>query len=134
MIGPPWGGEAAHWEAGAESEGRGLVLPFTRGCHEGGGIDRHTEFDSKQAEHGRAINCDATASGPVRGGGSKGGSKGADEVVGPGGHRLGNGEGKGSRARQYRRIKNRHGRGGGAGGREQGERVKRGGMERGDCG
>ena len=28
---------------GAESEGRGLVLPFTRGCHEGGGIDRHTE-------------------------------------------------------------------------------------------
>ena len=33
----------------------------------GGGLDRHTEVDIKQAEHGRAIYCDATASGPVRG-------------------------------------------------------------------
>ena len=131
---PPRGGDAAHWEAGAEREGRGLLLPITRGFYEGGGIDRNTDVNIKQAEHGRVIHCDATASGTVRGGESEGRSEGSAKVVGSGGHRLGNGEGKGSRKRQDRRIGNRHGRGGGAGGREQGERVKQGGMERGECG
>ena len=88
---PPWGGEADHWEAGAEREGQGLVLPLTRGGHEGGGIDRYTDLDTEKAEHGRAVHYDATASGPVRGGESEGGSEGAAKVVGPGGHRLGNG-------------------------------------------
>ena len=88
---PAWGGEAAHWETGAEREGRGLALPLTRGGHEGGGINGYPDVDTEKAEHGRAVHCDATASGPVRGGESEGGSEGAAKVVGPGGHRLGNG-------------------------------------------
>ena len=93
-------------------------------------------FPSKNCHHmrcNRAKLCDANASGPVRGGQSEGGSEGADEMVEPGGHRLGNGEVKGSGTRQYRRIGNGHGRRGGAGGHEQREWVQRGGMERGEC-
>ena len=131
------GGEVAHRETGAEREKRRVVLPIPRGGHTGGGTDRHTEIHSKQAEHGRAVHCDATASGTVRGGQSKGGSEGADEVLEPGRHRLGDGEVKGSGDRQYNRIGNGHGRRGGTrggtGGREQGERVQWGGMERGEC-
>ena len=54
-----------------------MVLPVPRGGHAGGGTDRHTEVNSKQAQHGRVVHCDATASGPVRGGESEGGSEGA---------------------------------------------------------
>ena len=85
---PTWGGEAAHWETGAEREGRGLALTLTRGGPEGGGIDVYPDVDNEKAEHGRAVHCDVTASGPVRGGESEGGSKGAAQVVGPGGNRL----------------------------------------------
>ena len=59
------GGEAAHREAGAEREERRVVLPVPRGGHTGDRPDRHTEIHSKQAEHGRAVHCDATASRPV---------------------------------------------------------------------
>ena len=95
------------------------------------------EIHSKQAEHGRVVHCDTTTSGLVRGGQSEGGREVADEVVEPGGNRLGDGEVKGSGDRQYQRIGNGHGRRGGTRGgtgrREQGERVQRGGMERGVC-
>ena len=62
------------------------------------------------------------------------GGEGTAKVVGPGGHRLGDDKGEGSRARQDGRVGNRHGREGRARGREQGKRVQRGGMERGECG
>ena len=131
------GGKAAHRATGAERIKQRVVLPVPRGGHAGGGTDRNTEIHSKQVEHGRAVHCDATASGPVRGGQSEGGSEGTNEVVEPGGHRLGDGEVKGSGDRQYQWIGNGHGRRGGTrgrtGGREQGERVQRGGMERGEC-
>ena len=131
------GGKAAQREAGAEREERRVVQPVPRGGHVGGRTERHTEVNSKQAEHGCAVYFDATASGTVRGGQSEGGSEGADEVVEPGGHQLGDGEVKGSGDRQYQRIGNGHvrkgGTRGGTGGREQGERVQRGGMERGKC-
>ena len=94
-------------------------------------------FPHISGQHGRAVHCDATASGPVRGGQSEGGREGADEVVESGGNRLGDDEIKGSGDRQYQRIGNRHGqRGvtrGRTGRREQGERVQRGGMERSEC-
>ena len=48
---PTWGGEAAHWETGAEREGRGLELPLTRGGHEGGGIDGYPDVDNEKSEH-----------------------------------------------------------------------------------
>ena len=114
-----------------------MVLPVPRGGHAVSRADRHKEIHSKQAEHGRAVHCDATASGPVQGGQSEGGREGADEVVEPGGNRLGDGEIKGSGDRQYQWIGNGHvQRGGkreGTGRREQGERVQRGGTERGEC-
>ena len=135
---PARDGEASHREAGAESKERRVVLTVPSEGHAGGRTDRHTEVNRKQAEHGRTVHCEATASGPVRGGQSEGGSEGADEVVEPGGNRLGDGEIKGSGDRQYQQIGNGNGqRGGtrvGTGGHEQGERVQRGGMERGECG
>ena len=131
------GGEETYRDTGAEREERIVVLPVPRGGHVGGGADRHQEIHNKQAEHGRAVYCYATASGPVQGGQSEGGRKGANAVVEPGGNRLGDGEIKGSGDRQHQRIGNGHGRRGGtrggAGRREQGEGVQRGGMERGEC-
>ena len=79
------------------------------------------------------VHCDATASGPLRGGQSKGGHEGADEVVESGGNQLGGGKIKGSGDRQYQRIGNGHGRRGGTRRRKQGERVQRGGMEQSEC-
>ena len=88
---PTWGDEAAHGDTGAEGKVRGLALPLTRGGHEGGGINGYPDVDTEKAEHGRAVHCDATASGPVKGGESEVGGEGAVKVVGPGGHRLGKG-------------------------------------------
>ena len=79
-----WGGEAPHWETAAEGEGRGLALPLTRGGHEGGGVNGYTDVDNEKAEHGRVVHCDATTSGPVRGGESERGSEGAAKAAGPG--------------------------------------------------
>ena len=44
-----------------------MVLPVPGGSNEGGRIDGGGKIDFKQAEHGRAVYCDATASGPMRG-------------------------------------------------------------------
>ena len=72
-----------------------MALPVPRGVHAGGRADRHLKFNRKQAEHGRAVHCDAAASGPVRGGQSEGGHEGSSTVVEPDGHRLGAGRSKG---------------------------------------
>ena len=72
-----------------------MALPVPRGGHAGGRADGQWKVQRKQAEHGRAVHCNATAYGPVRGGQSEGGREGADEVVEPGGNRLGDGESKG---------------------------------------
>ena len=91
IINLPWGIFFNLKQISAWLNRRGLALPLTRGGHEGGGINGYPDLDSEKAEHGCAVHCDATASGPVRGGESEGGSEGAAKVVGPGGHRLGNG-------------------------------------------
>ena len=113
-----------------------MSLPVPRGGHAGSRIDGNQKVNSKQAEHGRAVHCDATASGPVRGGQSKGGRKGANAVVESDGHQLGGGENKGRRGdRQYQRIGIKHGlRGrmkGGKGIREQASGSS--GAERSEC-
>ena len=116
-----------------------MALPVPRGGHAGSRADGNLKVHSKQAEHGRAVHCEATASGPVRGGQSEGGREGANAVVESDGHRLGGGENKGRRRgdRQYQRIGIEHGRRGitkgGKGRREQGEQVQRGGVERSEC-
>ena len=52
-----------------------MALPIPRGGHVGGRADGHWKVHRKQAEHGRAVHCDATASGPVRGGQSGEGTR-----------------------------------------------------------
>ena len=90
-----WGGKEAYRETGAEREERRVVLPVPRGGHAVGGANRHKEIHRKQAEHGRTVHCDATASGPVQGSTSEGGHEGPTKVVEPDGHRLGGGKSKG---------------------------------------
>ena len=113
--------------------------PSLEGGHAGGRADGHRKIHREQAEHSRAVHCDATASGPVRGGQSEGGHKGATTVVEPDGHRLGGGKskGRGRGDRQYQQIGVEH-RGGGRpklekGRGEQGERFQRGGVEWSEC-
>ena len=81
------------------------------------------------AEHGRKINCDATAYGPLRGDDASRGGEGNNAVVGPEGNGLGEGESAGSGNIIGVRVGDRQGRGGGAGLRQQGKRLEWGGME-----
>ena len=63
-----------------------------------------------EAEHGRAIYCNAADSGPMRGGSETAGGTGPNEMVGEDGDRLEDGQGKcGSKGRRQ------SGGGGGAG-------------------
>ena len=80
----------------AEREGWEVVLPLIGGGHEGRGAHRRTNSNKQKAEHGRAVYCYATASGPLRGGETEGGGVGNNEVVGPDRYRLGEGKGEGS--------------------------------------
>ena len=52
-----------------------MVLPVTRGSNEGGRFDGGGKIDYKQAEHGRAVHCDAAASGPVQGASAREGTR-----------------------------------------------------------
>ena len=52
--------------------------------------------NKQKAEHGCAVYCYATASGPLRGGKTVRGGAVHNEVVGPYGYRLGEGKGEGS--------------------------------------
>ena len=72
----------------------------------------------------------------MRGSGAERGSAGCAKVVGPVGHRLGEGQGEGNGDGIGVRFRFgvRHGGGGGAGNRKQGKRIKWGGMEQIECG
>ena len=105
-----------------------MALPVPRGGHAGSRADGNWKVHSKQAEHGRAVHCGATASRPVRGGQSEGGREGANAVVESERHRLGGGENKGRRGgdRQYQRIGIEHRRRGRTkGGREDASKASR---------
>ena len=118
----------------AEREVWEVVLSLTGGGHEGGGAHQRPNVHKQKAKHGRAVYCYATASGPLQGGDAQRGSAGNTEVVGPDGHRLGEGQGEGNGNGIGVRIGDRHGGGGGAGHRKQGKRIKWGRMERSECG
>ena len=111
-----------------------MVLPLTGGGHEGGGAHRRPNIHKQKAEHGRAVYCYATASGPLRGGDAERGSAGNTEVVGSDGNIMGEGQGKGSGNVIGVQLGDRHGGGGGEGNRKHGKRLKWGGMERSECG
>ena len=111
-----------------------MVLPLTGGGHEGGGSCQRPNIHKQKAEHGRAVYCYATASGTLRGGDVERGSAGNTEVVGSDRHRLGEGQGEGHGNGLGVQLGDRHEGGGGKGNRNQGKRLKWGGMKRSKCG
>ena len=69
-----------------------MGLPASGGGTRGSGVRGDREVGNKEAEHGCAIYCDATDSGPLQEGHSVAGSKGVLAVVEIGRNRLGEGE------------------------------------------
>ena len=108
--------------------------PHWGGGHEGSRSHRHLSVNKQKSEHGRAVYCYATASGPLQGGDAERGGAGNNEVVRPDGYRLGEGKSEGSGNVIGVQVGDRHGGGGGKGHRKQGKRLKWGGMERSECG
>ena len=62
-----WVRKTDHGETYEKRVGREMVLSLPGGGHEGSSILRHKDVNKYQAENGRAIHCNATASGPLRG-------------------------------------------------------------------
>ena len=59
-----------------------MVLPVLGGGDEGVGDRVYSDLDPSEAEHGRAIYCDAADSGPMQGGSETAGGTGPKEMVG----------------------------------------------------
>ena len=121
-------------------EGRKVGLPPPGGGYQGGGGRESQDIGPPETEYGRAIHCDSTDSGALRGGGAAEGDTGPTSMVGAIGYRLEAGEGKGGKGGGNRgtrgstyggdgdtRIRN----GSGGGGVTGGEWLQRGRMERG---
>ena len=81
---PPW-------------EGRKVGLPPPGGGAQGGRSREGQDIGPPETEYGRAIHCDATNSGALRGGEAAAGDTGTTAMVGAIGHRLEAGEGKGGK-------------------------------------
>ena len=130
-----WGGEKAHRQTAAETEGWKVALPITRGGHEGGETHRHPHINLEKAEHGRAVYCYANASGLMQGSATERASEGYVKVVRKVGNLLGEikGKGNGDGIDVWFGIGGRNGGGGGVVSRKQGKRIKWNGMERGEC-
>ena len=106
---PGQGCKEVKGETASPGEGWAMVLPVPGVSDEGGGDRADSDVDPSEAEHGRSIYCDATDSGPVRGGSKTAGGKGPNEMVGEDGDPLEGGQGKGG-------IKGRRSSGGGRAG------------------
>ena len=72
-----------------------MVLPPPDGCSQGGGGREGQDIGPTETEYGRAIHCDTTDSGVLRGGGATAGDTDPTAVVGAIGNRLEYGEVKG---------------------------------------
>ena len=68
-------------EATSPWEGWEVVLLVPGEDDEGGGDRTDPDINPPEAEHGRAIYCDADDSGPVRGGSKTSGGTGPNEMV-----------------------------------------------------
>ena len=77
-----------------------MVLPPPGGSNTGCGDREGEDIGPQETEYGRAIRCDATDSGPMRGFGAAEGYKGPPTLVGAEGNRLDTGE----RQRERRRA------------------------------
>ena len=110
-----------------------MVLPLTVGSHEGSRVHRRQDAYKQKAENGRAVHCNATASGTLQGGDAARRGEGNNEMVVPEGNRLGEGKSEGSGDGIGVRIGDRHGRGGDTGRIWQGKRLKWSRMEQSEC-
>ena len=116
------------------------IYPPPGGGYQGGG-DRESQYTGPlETEYGRAIHCDATDSGTLRGGGAAEGDTGPTAMVGATRDRLETVEGKvrkgsgnsGTRGSTCRGDRDtRIGNGNGGGGVTGGQWLQRGRMERG---
>ena len=68
-----------------------MAIPLTGGGHGRGGTNGYSDINPEKVEHGRAVHCYATASGPMCGCESESGSEGDPKVVVTGGNQLGKG-------------------------------------------
>ena len=78
------GCKEAHREAAAADDGWDMGLPASGGGTGGSGDRGDTEVGNEEAEHGRAIYCDATDYGPIQAGHSAAESEGVSAVAGAG--------------------------------------------------
>ena len=93
---PGQGSTAFDRTAAPPGEGRRMVLPLPGGeSKEGGGCEGQN-IGPPEIEYGRAIYCDTTDSGALRGGGEAAGDTCPTAVVGTVGNRLEFGPGEGS--------------------------------------
>ena len=76
-------------------EGQKVDLPPPGGGYQGGGDRESQDIGPPETEYGRAIHCDATDSGTLRGGGAAEGDTGPTGMVGATRYRLEDGKGKG---------------------------------------
>ena len=106
----PWVSETDYREESAERVGWEMVLPLTGGGHEGSRVHRRQDVHKQKSEHGCAVHCNATASGPLRGGDTARRGEGNNEMVGPEGNRLGEGKSEGRVDGIGVQIGYRHGR------------------------
>ena len=72
-----------------------MVLPLPVEYSQGGGGREGQNIGTPETKYGRAIHCDTTDSGALRGGGAAAGDMGPTAVVGAVGNRLEYGKGKG---------------------------------------
>ena len=68
-------------------------LPPPGGGYQGGGGRESQDIGPPETEYGRAIHCNSTDSGALRGGGAAAGDTGPTVMVGAIGYRLETGEG-----------------------------------------
>ena len=121
----PWGSETDYREAAAERVRWEMVLPLTGGSHEGSRFHIRQDVYKQNIEHGRAVHCNATTSGPLRGGDSARRGEGNNEVVGIEGTRL-----ERTRNRSPNRRQTKKGRQRGKQKAGKADRVSRNGAER----
>ena len=85
-----------------------MVLPPPGGSNTGCGDCEGEDIGTQETEYGRAIRCDATNSGPLRGLGATGGDTGSPKMLGAEGDQLETGTGE-ERKRGDGGDDNRHG-------------------------
>ena len=81
---PPQGGPQADGEATVERTGRRLGLPPVGGGYGGGGRAGSGDLCLPSPEHSCTLYCDQANCGTVSGGKTEAGTKGGNEMVGPG--------------------------------------------------